>query len=200
MPPRRWRRAAVAWVLLVAASLAACGRPEPPRVMGAIETYALTASTGEAFGSAELAGAPYVVNFFFTSCGTVCPPIMAEMGAIGDGLAARGNPTRLVSITVDPENDSPARLAEYAKKLEADPVRWSFLTGSYPLVKEVVVKRLMTHMGEAEAGPGGLVDIAHGSHALVIDAAGRLRGVHEPVAEGREDLLDTLDFLASEGR
>jgi protein SCO1/2 len=166
--------------------------------MRAVEAYELTASNGEPFGSANLAGTPYVVNFFFTSCGTVCPPIMAEMGAIGDGLAARGNPARIVSITVDPENDSPARLAEYAKKLGADPERWSFLTGSYPLVKEVVVQRLMTHMGEEETGPGGLVDIAHGSHALIIDASGRLRGVHEPVEEGRDDLLDTLDFLASE--
>ena len=66
-------------------------------------------------------------------------------------------------------------------------------------MKEVVVQRLMTHMGEAETAPGGLVDIAHGSHALIIDASGRLRGVHEPVEEGRDDLLDILDFLASEG-
>ena len=72
------------------------------------------------------------------------------------------------------------------------------LSGIRTLVKEVVVDRLMTHMGEEEQGPGGLVDIGHGSHVLIIDAKGRLRGVHEPVETTRNGLIETLDLLAAE--
>lgn len=186
-------------IVVLACSLgAACAKPKPPRVLRDIPPFALTSQSGEAFGSEQLAGAPYLVSFFFTSCSTVCPPIMAEVKAIHDAVTARNNPTRVVSITVDPDNDTPERLTTYAKKLGVQAPSWTFLTGDHALVKEVVVDRLMTHMGEEEQGPGGLVDIGHGSHVLIIDAKGRLRGVHEPVETTRNGLIETLDLLAAE--
>ena len=185
---------------LALSSLAGCSKPEPPRVMRDISAYELTSQSGAPFGSKELAGAPYLVSFFFTSCSTVCPPIMEEMKQIQDELIARSNPTRLISITVDPDNDTPERLTKYAQKLGAATASWTFLTGPNALVKEVVIDRLMTHMGEEEEGPNGLVDIGHGSHVLIIDSQGRLRGVHEPVESTRDSLMDTLDLLSTESR
>jgi protein SCO1 len=187
-------------LLLMLSMLASCTKAEPPRVLRQISPYELTAQDGTPFGSTQLSGNPYLVSFFFTSCSTVCPPIMEEMKAIQDELLARSNPTQLISITVDPDNDSPGRLKTYADKLGAASPGWMFLTGPNALVKEVVVNRLMTHMGEAATGPNGLVDIGHGSHVLVIDGQGRLRGVHEPVSALREDLMETLDILATESR
>ena len=176
----------------------ACSKPKPPRVLRDVNAFELTAQDGAKFGSKELAGEPYLVSFFFTSCATVCPPVMEEMKHIQDELIERKSPTRLVSITVDPEHDSPERLTAYASKLGAESSRWTFLTGAHALVKEVVVDRLLTHMGEEEEGPGGLVDIGHGSHVLVIDGKGQLRGIHEPIEPNRKQLLKTLDILASE--
>lgn len=193
---RRWGHKLA--LVLVLSALASCTKAEPPRVLRHISPFELTSQDGASFGSEHLSGNPYLVSFFFTSCSTVCPPIMEEMKSIQDQLMTRSNPTQLISITVDPDNDSPARLKTYANELGATTPGWTFLTGSNALVKEVVVNRLMTHMGEAATGPGGLVDIGHGSHVLVIDGQGRLRGVHEPVATTRDDLLETLDLLVAE--
>ena len=192
------RASATLFTTLIFALTLACSKPEPPRVLRGVSPFELTAQDGAKFGSKELAGEPYLVSFFFTSCATVCPPVMEEMKHIQDELIERKTPTRLVSITVDPEHDSPERLTAYASKLGAESSRWTFLTGPHALVQEVVVDRLMTHMGEEEEGPGGLVDIGHGSHVLVIDGKGQLRGIHEPIETNRKQLLETLDILADE--
>jgi protein SCO1 len=71
-------------------------------------------------------GRPVVLNFVFTSCGTICP----VMSQIFSQLQKKvGDDVHLVSITIDPENDTPSRLAEYAKKFNAGP-RWRFYTGT----------------------------------------------------------------------
>jgi protein SCO1/2 len=74
------------------------------------------------------AGEPVMLNFIFTSCTTVCPVASATFAAVQRSLGAAGEPLRLVSVSVDPEHDTPARLAEYARKLGAAE-SWHFLTG-----------------------------------------------------------------------
>ena len=70
-----------------------------------------------------------VVNAFFTSCTSVCPPMNRNMEKIQEALGDRvGRDVFLVSMTVDPETDTPARMKEYAKKFHAGP-GWIFLTG-----------------------------------------------------------------------
>ena len=81
------------------------------------------------FYSDILKGKTVVVNAFFTSCTSVCPPMNRNMEKIQEALGDRvGRDVFLVSITVDPEVDTPARLKDYAKKFHAGP-GWIFLTG-----------------------------------------------------------------------
>ncbi len=81
------------------------------------------------FYSDVLKGKTVVVNAFFTSCTSVCPPMNRNMEKIQEALGERvGRDVFLVSITVDPEVDTPARLKEYAQKFHAGP-GWIFLTG-----------------------------------------------------------------------
>jgi protein SCO1 len=81
------------------------------------------------FYSDVLKGKTVVVNAFFTTCTSVCPPMNRNMEKIQEVLGDRvGRDVFLVSITVDPENDTPARLKEYAKKFHAGS-GWLFLTG-----------------------------------------------------------------------
>jgi protein SCO1 len=81
------------------------------------------------FYSDVLKGKTVVVNAFFTTCTSVCPPMNRNMEKIQEALGARvGRDVFLVSITVDPEVDTPARMKEYAKKFNAGP-GWVFLTG-----------------------------------------------------------------------
>ena len=81
------------------------------------------------FYSDVLKGKTVVVNAFFTTCTSVCPPMNRNMEKIQEVLGDRvGRDVFLVSITVDPENDTPARMKEYAQKFHAGP-GWIFLTG-----------------------------------------------------------------------
>src|ERR1044071_8807904 len=76
-----------------------------------------------------LKGKTVVVNAFFTTCTSVCPPMNRNMERIQQALGDRvGRDVFLVSITVDPEVDTPARLKDYARKFHAGP-GWVFLTG-----------------------------------------------------------------------
>jgi protein SCO1/2 len=81
------------------------------------------------FYSDVLKGKTVIVNAFFTTCTSVCPPMNRNMEKIQEALGDRvGKDVLLVSISVDPETDTPARLKEYSKKFHAKP-GWLFLTG-----------------------------------------------------------------------
>ncbi len=72
---------------------------------------------------------PVMLNFIFTSCTTICPAMSATFSQVQAKLGEEGSSVRMVSISIDPEHDSPAQLGEYAKRFEAGP-QWSLLTGS----------------------------------------------------------------------
>lgn len=72
---------------------------------------------------------PVVVDFIYGTCTTICPVLSAGFVNLQGKLAASNTKVRLVSITIDPENDSPKVLKEYLKRYRAKP-GWDFLTGS----------------------------------------------------------------------
>lgn len=74
-------------------------------------------------------GEPVMLNFIFTTCTTVCPVMSATFSQVQTMLDQEGTTAHMVSISIDPEHDSPAQLSEYAKRFEAGP-QWSLLTGS----------------------------------------------------------------------
>ena len=79
----------------------------------------------EAIGS----GGPVFVNFIFTSCTTVCPVMSETFARLGEETAKGTKPPRLISISIDPEVDTPARLTAYAQQFGA-PSAWHFYTGT----------------------------------------------------------------------
>jgi len=72
---------------------------------------------------------PVLVNFIFTTCTTICPVMTATFAKVDDTLGNANEDALLVSISIDPERDTPARLREYAKRFDAGP-NWRFLTGT----------------------------------------------------------------------
>lgn len=81
------------------------------------------------FYSDVLKGKTVIINALFTTCTNVCPPISRNFERIQQALGERlGKDVFLVSLTVDPQTDTPAKLKEYAQKFHARP-GWSFLTG-----------------------------------------------------------------------
>jgi len=69
-----------------------------------------------------------MLNFIFTSCTSICPTMSAIFSAMDKRISATGKPIRLVSISIDPEFDTPSNLRKYARKFHASD-RWTFLTG-----------------------------------------------------------------------
>ncbi|MDT8343349.1 MAG: SCO family protein [Thermohalobaculum sp.] len=80
---------------------------------------------------------PLLLNFIFTSCSTICPVMSATFGEVQPDLAALGADYRMVSITIDPEYDTPSRLRDYAGLHDAQP-QWIFLTGDTAEIRKVI--------------------------------------------------------------
>jgi protein SCO1/2 len=79
---------------------------------------------------------PVMLNFVFTSCSTVCPVTTKVLAEVPDLLGREGRNMRMVSISIDPENDTPLQLKAYARSYQAG-ARWKFLTGRTQDIKSV---------------------------------------------------------------
>jgi protein SCO1/2 len=153
--------------------------PEPPPVLSQLPTFSLVGVDGRPYGTVELRGQVYVANFFFTSCRSICPAIMTGMSRLQDGFAQRNiKGIRLVSISVDPEHDTPEVLSAYAKGMGINPLRWTLLTGDAEQVRRLVVDGFKTPVIAPPSGGPGPIDIAHTGKLVLVDGAGRIRGYY----------------------
>jgi cytochrome oxidase Cu insertion factor (SCO1/SenC/PrrC family) len=126
-------------------------------VYGSIPNFALIDQRGRPVRRGDLEGKVWIANFIFTNCPDECPLMTVEMAQMQSELAHMAD-FRLVSISVDPDRDTPAVLSEYAERFNADPGRWWFLTGD---------KRAIYRL----AGEGfrlGIVDPAEPSHSSPV--------------------------------
>jgi protein SCO1/2 len=89
---------------------------------------------------------PLLLSFIFTSCGSICPTLTATLARAGRELRQDEPSLRLISISIDPENDTPERLQAYAARFDAPP-DWVFLTGS-ALDIERVLKAFDAYRGD----------------------------------------------------
>jgi protein SCO1/2 len=170
--------------------------PEPG-VYGTVPDFSLTAQDGTTVSRASLAGQPWVVDFIFTRCGGQCPTMTRHMKALQTWLEQHQLDTvRLVSVTVDPDYDTPAVFTEYAKRFGADTRRWSFLSGDkktiYPLIQDGFYLGVDDEPAPGEATPEE--PIVHSSRFVLVDAQSRIRGYYD-VYEA-----DDLDRLRSDLR
>lgn len=162
--------------------------PRPPPVLGTLPGFQLTDQEGRPFGSGDLTGRVWVASFIFTRCETVCPRITAQMARIQARTRNLEPALHLVSFSVDPEYDTPERLAAYARAHRASPRMWTFLTGPAEAVQETVEKGLRVSMGR-ERGDPSPAGISHGTHLVLIDGAARIRGYYDPEAP---DVIDRV--------
>ena len=178
--------------------------PEPPPVLSQLPEFSLVGVDGKPYGSAELRGQVYVVNFFFTSCRSICPAIMKGVARLQDGFVQRNiNGIRLVSISVDPEHDTPEVLKEFAKGLGVDPVRWTLLTGDPAAVRRLVVFGFKTPVvPELPGAPGAPepIDIAHTGKLVLVDGAGRIRGYYDSDDSGLDEVYNRAQHVLRQER
>jgi cytochrome oxidase Cu insertion factor (SCO1/SenC/PrrC family) len=142
--------------------------------LGTGEPFTLTERSGRPVSLSDLKGRPWVASFIFTRCPGPCPILTANMAKLEKEFA--GKNARFVSISVDPEHDTPAVLADYAKKFGA-PAGWYFLTGEKQTVYRMVADNFKLAVQEQPVNPQtGLPDFIHSLNFVLIDAQGRIRG------------------------
>ena len=197
--------AACAVVFVVALCISSVGCKEPPRAMatsdtsplpslGEVPAFTLKDQRGASITRASFDGAPWVANTFFTSCRTICPNLMSRVSELHDATASLAGPVRLVSITVDPDNDTPDALANYHREQGASE-RWSMLTGEFDAIRHLVVSGFHTAMGKATTDKEGTTDITHSGKLFLVDGSGMVRGYYPADDVGLKDLQKHLEEL-----
>jgi protein SCO1 len=164
--------------------------PPLPKIAPAPE-FALTSQDGARVTLADFRGKVVAVTFIFTLCTATCPVLTPMMSFVQDQLGSDfGAKIAFVSITVDPERDTPQVLKEYAQAFGANLAGWSFLTGA-PAAIQDVARRYGVYASKAENG-----DVEHTFLTSVVDPHGILRvqylGVRFDPEEFRRDLLSLL--------
>lgn len=159
------------------------------KAFGKVPDFALTERSGKRIQLADLLGKVWIADFIYTHCTDTCPIQSAEMKGLQDKLGA--GDLRLVSITVDPERDTPAVLSEYAARYGADPARWLFLTGEKEAILRLAEQGF--HLAVAEI-PAPERDLSGATHRhsprfVVVDRRGEIRGYY-PGTE--KEALDRL--------
>jgi len=185
------------WAALLVAGVAAFAAHRVRRdemsslegALGQVPAFALKDQSGRTVTERDYAGKVWIANFVFTRCASVCPMLTAKFRALQTDLK---DVTGLayVSISVDPEYDTPEVLAAYAKRFEADISRWRFLTGPLGDIERTVVQGFKIHVGDRKpsAEDPTLMEIMHGEHFVLIDASGTIRGYFQADEAGLKEL------------
>ncbi len=166
-------------------------RDERLPVIGPAPDFTLTSQDGAPFSLDRLRGKTIALTFIYTFCPDTCPLLTDKMARVQDELGPDfGTRIAFVSITVDPERDTPEVLKQYAENYGANPQGWYFLTGKAAAIREVE-RRYGVFAGKAADG-----SLDHTPLTSLIDSKGILRvqylGVRFDPLEFRHDLLDLM--------
>lgn len=140
-------------------------------VIGPVPAFSLTNQEGKSISDKDYLGKVYVLEFFFTTCPTICPKMNQSMLTIEKEFF--GNPNfGIASITINPENDTPQVLKEHAKKLGVTSKNWHFLTGNQEEIMDLSNKGFNLYAGENKNVNGGF---EHSGLFALIDKEGKIR-------------------------
>ncbi|MCA9401863.1 MAG: SCO family protein [Candidatus Omnitrophica bacterium] len=154
------------------------GSPKLP-VLGEVKDFKLINSKNEPFDSRSLDNKIWIVNFFFTTCGDICPILSKNMGNLSRTFELVKDVT-LVSITVNPEQDTPEVLADYSQKYRTNQ-NWFFLTGEREDIKDILVNSMK--IGDIKE------PIFHSNRFILIDRYGYIRGYYNGTNTGEVNQL-----------
>ncbi|MGC1480999.1 MAG: SCO family protein [Chthoniobacterales bacterium] len=147
---------------------------DPMPAIAEVPAFSFTSQSGETMTREDLAGDVWIANFIFTRCPGPCPVMSSRMQELQAAIEGKGGGVRLVSVTVDPEHDTPEVLREYSERYGADPEVWKFLTGDPEEVTDFVQKGMLQPLAKGDD------DLpVHSQRFLVVDAEGQIRAFHD---------------------
>jgi protein SCO1 len=161
-------------------------------VIGMAPNFTLIAQDGKPVALADLHGKVVALTFIYTECPDICPLLTQKMVQVQDELGADfGKKIAFVSVTLDPQHDTPEILKDYAQFWGAKPQGWSFLTGSPEAVRDVT-RRYGVFFLKKEDG-----SVEHSQLTTLIDGDGEMRvqylGVRFDPEEFRRDLVSLVN-------
>ncbi|WP_286234308.1 SCO family protein [Thalassotalea sediminis] len=141
-----------------------------------IEPFSMTAHTGDSFGKAQLAGKWSWVFFGYTSCPDVCPTTLQELNFSYDELKKVADNTQVLLVSVDPQRDSVARLAEYIAYFNKEFIALSAdHSVLFPFARNL---GLMYAITDEAQGSSYLVD--HSASIVLINPQGKIAAIFKP--------------------
>jgi protein SCO1 len=184
--------AGVAIIFSFAVALGAAGGESLPKI-GPAPEFTLTKQDVERLALKELRGKVLVVTFIFASCADTCPLLTAKMTGIQDRLSpAFGTQSFFLSITVDPERDTPGVLKRYAEAQRVNKAGWAFLTGSPAEIREAARSYGIYY----KKRPRG--DVDHTFLTSLVDQSGILRVQYMGVRFNPDEMLRDIQGLLRE--
>jgi len=170
-------------------------RPEPPPVLSEVPEFTLVNRDGRTIRREDLAGSPWIADFIFTRCPASCPMMTSRLARL-DRELPRDLEVRLVSISVDPEHDTPEILQRYAESFKA-PARWLFLTGDGEQIYRLSKEGFKLGVDAAPQGVETAEPILHSTRFVLVDGEGRIRGYYDAFdAESMKGLMRDLEAIA----
>lgn len=133
----------------------------PPLVE--VPAWDLINQDGQVFGSKDLKGKVVIASFFFTRCSTICPKLTQSMIEVRKRFLDQLDKAQFLSISIDPDFDTPAVLADYRTKTQTD---WVYLTGTKEQIDDVIEGKMKLPVGNEH----------HVAELVLFDQAGNLRG------------------------
>lgn len=140
-----------------------------------VKDFTLTNQLGEKVSLYDIENRIVVVDFFFTSCPTICPTLTRNLKMVQEAYNKHDTLIQILSLTVDPERDTAQKLKAYADKYSIDPKNWWLLTGDK---KEIYDLARYEFFVNAVQGDGGPDDFIHTEKFVVIDKDRYIRGYY----------------------
>jgi len=160
-----------------------------------IADFSFVNQNGDTITQKDYEGKIYVADFFFTTCGSICPKMSTNLADVQK--AVLNNPkVMLLSHTVFPEVDSVSVLKAYAVKYGVVDSKWNLVTGDK---KEIYTMARKSYLAVKLGRPDQLYDMVHTENFVLVDQKRRVRGFYDGTKkEEINRLLEDIDFLSKE--
>src|SRR4051812_19252069 len=166
--------------------------------LGIVPDFTLTKQDKTPLSLKDMKGKIWVADMIFTNCEGTCPMLTTAMASLQQSLVKKNTDVQLVSISVDPNNDSPEVLTDYAKTFHADTKSWSFLTGPVSTIYTLAKDGFKLTLDSANADTKE--PIVHSERFVLIDKQGVIRGYYDGTADDVQTkvLTDIGDLMREE--
>ena len=160
-----------------------------------IADFSFVNQNGDTITQKDYEGKIYVADFFFTTCGSICPKMSVNLEEVQKAFA--NNPkVKLLSHTVFPETDSVPVLKAYAKKHNVIDAKWNLVTGDK---KEIYAMARKSYLAVKLGKPSELYDMVHTENFVLVDAKRRVRGFYDGTnKEDIQKLIEDINFLCEQ--